>query len=63
MLISQAVEALYPEKHSLMIKKIEQDEEAAKLISLFSGLSLYAGPKTTVAVKNKSLQRQKRHLS
>ena len=62
-LISQAVEALYPEKHALMIEKIEQDYEAAKLKSLFSGLSLYAVPKTTVAVKNKSLQRQKRHLS
>ncbi|MBA6416997.1 DUF4080 domain-containing protein [Colwellia sp. 6M3] len=62
-LISQAVEALYPEKHALMIEKIEQDYEAAKLKSLFSGLNLYAVPKTTVAVKNKSLQRQKRHLS
>jgi radical SAM superfamily enzyme YgiQ (UPF0313 family) len=62
-LISQAVEALYPEKHALMIEKIEQDYEAAKLKSLFSSLSLYAVPKTTVAVKNKSLQRQKRHLS
>ena len=62
-LISQAVEALYPEKHALMIEKIEQDYEAAKLKSLFSSLNLYAAPKTTVAVKNKSLQRQKRHLS
>jgi radical SAM superfamily enzyme YgiQ (UPF0313 family) len=62
-LISQAVEALYPEKHALMIEKIEQDYEAAKLKSLFSGLNLYAVPKTTVAFKNKSLQRQKRHLS
>ena len=62
-LISQAVEALYPEKHTLMIEKIEQDYEAAKLKSLFSSLSLYAVPKTTVTVKNKSLQRQKRHLS
>lgn len=62
-LISQAVEALYPEKHALMIEKIEQDYEAAKLKSLFSSLNLYAVPKTTVAVKNKSLQRQKRHLS
>jgi hypothetical protein len=46
-----------------MIEKIEQDYEAAKLKSLFSGLNLYAVPKTTVAVKNKSLQRQKRHFS
>ena len=32
-LISQSVEALYPEKHALVIEKIEQDYEAAKLKS------------------------------
>lgn len=62
-LISQAVEALYPEKHELAIEKIEQDYEAAKLKSLFSSLNLYAVQKTDVTVKNKSLQRQQRHLS
>jgi radical SAM superfamily enzyme YgiQ (UPF0313 family) len=62
-LISQAVEALYPEKHQLVIEKIEQDYDATKLKSLFSGLNLYSVPKKQVAVKNKSLQRQQRHLS
>jgi radical SAM superfamily enzyme YgiQ (UPF0313 family) len=60
-LISQAVEALYPEKHEVVIEKIEQDYEAAKLKSLFSSLSLYAVPQAAATVKNKSLQRQQRH--
>ena len=62
-LISQAVEALYPEKHELVLEKIEQDYEAAKLKSLFSSLSLYAVPQAAATVKNKSLQRQQRHMS
>ncbi|MBA6291369.1 DUF4080 domain-containing protein [Colwellia sp. MB3u-70] len=62
-LISQAVEALYPEKHEVVIEKIEQDYEAAKLKSLFSSLSLYAVPQAATIVKNKSLQRQQRHMS
>ncbi|MBA6288326.1 B12-binding domain-containing radical SAM protein [Colwellia sp. MB3u-4] len=62
-LISQAVEALYPEKHEVVIEKIEQDYEAAKLKSLFSSLSLYAVPQVAARVKNKSLQRQQRHMS
>lgn len=62
-LISQAVEALYPEKHETVIEKIEQDYEAANLKSLFSSLSLYAVPQAATIVKNKSLQRQQRHMS
>jgi len=62
-LISQAVEALYPEKHEVVLEKIEQDYEAAKLKSLFSSLSLYAVPQAAATVKNKSLQRQQRHMS
>ncbi len=62
-LISQAVEALYPQKHALVIAKIEQDYHAAKLKSLFSSLHLYAVPQTETTVKNKSLQRQQRHMS
>jgi hypothetical protein len=62
-LISQSVEALYPEKHALVIEKIEQDYEAAKLKSLFSSLNLYAVEKPELVVKNKSLQRQQRHMS
>lgn len=62
-LISQAVEALFPEKHEGVLEKIEQDYEAAKLKSLFSSLSLYAVPQAVATVKNKSLQRQQRHMS
>ena len=62
-LISQAVEALYPEKHALVITKIEVDYDAAKLKSLFSSLNLYAVPKIESAIKNKSLKRQQRHNS
>ena len=62
-LISQSVEALYPEKHELVLEKIEQDYEAAKLKSLFSSLNLYAVEKPELVVKNKSLQRQQRHMS
>jgi hypothetical protein len=60
-LISQAVEALYPEKHPLVIEKIEQDYEAAKLKSLFSSLNLYATAPVKAVVKNKSLKRQQQH--
>jgi len=62
-LISQAVEALYPDKHALVITKIEVDYDAAKLKSLFSSLNLYAVPKIESAIKNKSLKRQQRHNS
>ena len=62
-LISQAVEALYPEKHQLVIEKIAVDYEAAKLKSLFSSLNLYAVPKVEAVIKNKSLKRQQQHMS
>lgn len=62
-LISQSVEALFPDKHELVISKIELDYEASKLKSLFSGLNLYAAPETEKIIKNKSLQRQQRHMS
>jgi radical SAM superfamily enzyme YgiQ (UPF0313 family) len=62
-LISQAVEALYPEKHEVVIKKIEQDYEAAKLKSLFSGLNLYAVQQPKLTNKNRSLKRQQQHMS
>ena len=62
-LISQAVEALFPEKHQRVISKIELDYDAAKLKSLFSGLKLYAAEQTESTSKNKSLQRQQRHMS
>ena len=62
-LVSQSVEALFPEKHSLVISKIELDYNASKLKSVFSGLNLYSVQKTTPIIKNKSLQRQQRHMS
>lgn len=62
-LVSQSVEALFPEKHSLVISKIELDYNASKLKSVFSGLNLYSVQKPTPIIKNKSLQRQQRHMS
>jgi radical SAM superfamily enzyme YgiQ (UPF0313 family) len=62
-LISQSVEALFPDRHPLVISKIELDYDASKLKSLFNGLNLYAVPKVEIIVKNKSLQRQQRHMS
>jgi len=62
-LISQSVEALFPEKHLLVITKIELDYNGSKLKSLFSGLTLYATEQSQSTSKNKSLQRQQRHMS
>jgi hypothetical protein len=62
-LISQAVEALFPEKHQLVIEKIEADYDAAKLKSLFSGLKLHSVPHVETVSKNKSLKRQQQHMS
>jgi radical SAM superfamily enzyme YgiQ (UPF0313 family) len=61
-LLSQSVEALFPEKHQFVISKIELDYEASKLKSLFNGLNLYAVPQVEATSKNKSLQRQQRHM-
>jgi radical SAM superfamily enzyme YgiQ (UPF0313 family) len=62
-LISQSVEALFPEKHLLVIKQIELDYDAAKLKSLFSSLNLHAVEKIETVTKNKSLKRQQQHMS
>jgi hypothetical protein len=62
-LISQSVEALFPEKHSLVIEKIELDYDATKLKSLFNGLALYAAEQSESITKNKSLKRQQQHMS
>lgn len=62
-LISQSVEALFPDKHPLVLLKIKLDYDASKLKSLFNGLNLYSTPKTEIISKNKSLQRQQRHMS
>jgi len=62
-LISQAVEALFPDKHSLVLEQIELDYKASQLKSIFSGLNLYAKDKTENIIKNKSLKRQQQHMS
>mgnify|MGYP000086872492 CR=1 FL=1 len=62
-LISQSVEALFPEKHLFVISKIELDYNASKLKSLFNGLKLYAVPQVETVSKNKALKRQKQHMS
>ena len=55
------VEALFPEKHQLVVAKIELDYPAAKLKSHFNALNLYAGQQTESTSKNKLAQRQQRH--
>ena len=62
-LLSQAVEAVFPEKHQKVIEVIEQDFQAAKLKSLFSSLQLYATDQPQLVIKNKSLKRQQQHMS
>lgn len=62
-LVSQAVEALFPEKHQAVISLIEQDYIASKLKSRFDTLNLYAGQKTQSNSQNNFAQRQQRHLS
>ena len=62
-LISQAVEALFSDKHQLVISKLEVDYQASKLKSLFNGLNLYKAQQKELTTKNKSLQRQQRHMS
>ena len=62
-LISQSVEALFPEKHLFVISKIELDYNASKLKSLFNGLKLYAVPQVETVSKNKALKRQQQHMS
>lgn len=62
-LLSQAVEAVFPEKHQKVIEVIEQDFQVAKLKSLFSSLQLYATEQPQLVIKNKSLKRQQQHMS
>lgn len=61
--VSQAVEALFPEKHATVIEKIKIDFEASKLKSHFDTLDLYAGKQIEAKSQTKLLQRQQRHLS
>ncbi|WP_111977470.1 B12-binding domain-containing radical SAM protein [Algibacillus agarilyticus] len=61
-LVSQAIEALYPDKHALVLEHIELDYIASKLKSHFQGLNLYAGQQTETVSKSRATQRQQRHL-
>lgn len=62
-LLSQSVEALFPEKHQMVLSKIELDYNAAGLKSIFNTLNLYAGQKKQTSNKtSKLLQRQKQHM-
>jgi hypothetical protein len=61
-LISQAVEALFPEQHATVIEKIELDYTASGLKGHFNTLNLYAGKsKKSSNTQSKLLQRQKQH--
>mgnify|MGYP000167992065 CR=1 FL=1 len=61
--LSQAVEALFPKQHALVIEALAQDFAASKLKGHFNTLSLYAGEKKTASTQNKLAQRQQRHMS
>mgnify|MGYP000238796698 FL=1 len=61
-LVSQAVEALFPEKHQIIVNNLELDYAASKLKSHFNTLSLYAGQQKASTSQNKLVQRQQRHL-
>ena len=60
-LVSQAVEALFPERHLFVLSKIELDYASSGLKSPFKTLNLYAGEIKQSTAKGKLLQRQKRH--
>ena len=62
-LMSQAVEALFPELHESVLPKIEMDYAASRLKGVFSTLNLYAAQKKQVTNKGQSklLHRQKQH--
>ncbi|WP_299262740.1 B12-binding domain-containing radical SAM protein [uncultured Psychrosphaera sp.] len=61
-LMSQSVEALFPEKHQDVLPKIEMDYTASQLKGAFSTLNLYAHEKKQTTSSGKLLQRQKQHM-
>jgi radical SAM superfamily enzyme YgiQ (UPF0313 family) len=61
-LLSQSVEALFPEKHSIVLEKIELDYTGSRLKGIFNTLNLYAGQKKESTGPSKLLQRQKQHM-
>ncbi|WP_028865652.1 B12-binding domain-containing radical SAM protein [Psychromonas aquimarina] len=60
-LVSQSVQALFPDRHQLVVSKMELDFPSAKLKSRFSNLNLYAGQQSESTRPNKLAQRQQRH--
>jgi len=62
-LMSQAVQALFPEQHLIVIEHIELDYTASKLKSNFKTLDLYGDHEKTSTGTGKFVQRQKRHMS
>jgi len=62
-LISQAVQALFPTKHAVVVEYIELDYTASRLKSNFDTLDLYGNNEKTSTGTGKFVQRQKRHMS
>ena len=61
-LVSQAVEALFPEKHQAVIELLALDFAASKLKGYFENLALYNMQQAATETQAKLMQRQKRHL-
>ncbi|MDA7745729.1 B12-binding domain-containing radical SAM protein [Psychromonas sp.] len=61
-LISQAVLALFPEKHEMLLPKIELDYTASGLKGMFNTLNLTGEQKKQSTSQSKLLQRQKQHM-
>ena len=62
-MVSQANEALFPEKHQAILHQMEKDHGASKLKGQFSLLSLHASENKEVVSKNSLMQRQQQHMS
>jgi radical SAM superfamily enzyme YgiQ (UPF0313 family) len=61
-LISQAVVALFPAQHEVVLPQLERDYTASGLKSIFSTLNLYGEQKKQTTGSSKLLQRQKQHM-
>jgi len=62
-LISQAVVALFPEQHEVVLPQLERDYTASGLKSIFSTLNIYGTQqKKQASGTSKLLQRQKQHM-
>lgn len=60
-LISQATEALFPERHQSLLSQLALDHQASKLKGYFNLLNLYASDQKQTTSGNKLMHRQKRH--